>query len=203
MIAKPYTSLSLFVAVISLAAVLTGCGDTVDGTYTPKDGGFFEKMEFNSGGKVEISFMGATKEATYVVEDNKVKITNAGETNVFAINDKGCLDGGTLLGEYCKGTGAGTSASSSQDTGQDSDSLSGTFMASDAEGSMSFEFMGDQKVRMTTTEGGDSESADVNYSSSGDQVTISFPGGVPLVLTHKGDALEGLLEGRNIVFAKQ
>jgi hypothetical protein len=31
-----------------------------------------------------------------------VKITNAGSTQIFRIDDKGCLDAGAILGRYCK-----------------------------------------------------------------------------------------------------
>ena len=60
------------------------------------------KLEFKSGGKVELSFMGAIQEGSFVVEDQRVKITNAGSTQIFRIDDKGCLDAGAILGRYCK-----------------------------------------------------------------------------------------------------
>ncbi len=46
--------------------------------------------------------MGAIQEGSFVVEDQRVKITNAGSTQIFRIDDKGCLDAGAILGRYCK-----------------------------------------------------------------------------------------------------
>ena len=46
--------------------------------------------------------MGQTKEGTYVVEDKKVKITIGSETNILTIRDDGCLDGGSMVGVFCK-----------------------------------------------------------------------------------------------------
>ena len=84
------------------AALGAGCGSSVSGTYSGKGSGMLDKLEFKPGGKVELSFMGAIQEGTFVVEDQRVKITNAGSTQIFRIDDKGCLDAGAILGRYCK-----------------------------------------------------------------------------------------------------
>ena len=86
----------------ALAALGAGCGNSVSGTYSGKGSGMLDKLEFKSGGKVELSFMGAIQEGTFVVEDQRVKISNAGSTQIFKIDDKGCLDAGAILGRYCK-----------------------------------------------------------------------------------------------------
>ena len=44
---------------------LSGCGGGLNGTYTPSSDGFFEQLTFQSGGTVEITWMGMTKEASY------------------------------------------------------------------------------------------------------------------------------------------
>src|SRR5947207_11187534 len=102
-----------FNAKIRLAAAaglfLAACGRGVTGTYTGEDG-FFDKLTFKSGGKVEITFMTMTREATYVVESDRIRITNSGDTQTFTIDEQGCLDGGGLLGRYCKGKVVGQSA---------------------------------------------------------------------------------------------
>lgn len=89
---------------IMAAAFLTACGSGVDGTYSSKGGGMiaFEKLVLKSGEKVEITAMGTTRAGAYEVEGKKVKITVSGDTIVFTIDDKGCLDGGGQLGKYCK-----------------------------------------------------------------------------------------------------
>ena len=93
------TSLLAFVAVMTL----TGCGGGggLSGTYTGEDG-MFDSLTFKSGGKVEIVFMGMTSEIEFAREGDTVKFTNDGQTSIFAIDDKGCLVGGGLLGTYCK-----------------------------------------------------------------------------------------------------
>lgn len=81
-------------------ALLMGCGNSLSGTYGEKGGVNFE---FHSNGKVELDVIGPVQEATYVVEDNKVKISSPGAgTMVLKIDDRGCLDGGAMMGKLCK-----------------------------------------------------------------------------------------------------
>lgn len=89
--------LSLFAAPMLL---LGACGKSLSGTYGKKGEVSFE---FHSNGKVELDVIGPIQEATYVVEDGKVKITNGSQgTMVLKIDDNGCLDGGALMGKLCK-----------------------------------------------------------------------------------------------------
>lgn len=99
---RTFTSRLLITSLVVFSLSLSGCGGGVSGTYTSDGNGMIEKMEFKSGGKVEITAMGQTKEGTYEVEDNKVKVTISGDTNILTINDKGCLDGGGFIGTLCK-----------------------------------------------------------------------------------------------------
>ena len=91
------------IATLLAAAPLTlllGCGNSLSGTYGQKGGVSFE---FHSNGKVELDVIGPVQEATYVVEDGKVKITSGSQgTMVLKIDDKGCLDGGLMMGKLCK-----------------------------------------------------------------------------------------------------
>jgi hypothetical protein len=79
--------------------LLSACGDGLSGTYGKKGEVNFE---FHSNGKVELDILGPVQEASYVVEDGKVKISGAQGTMVFRIDDKGCLDGGAMMGKLCK-----------------------------------------------------------------------------------------------------
>jgi hypothetical protein len=91
--------LSMTVAAATLAS-LVACGNSLSGTYGKKGEVSFE---FHSNGKVELDVIGPIQEATYVVEDGKVKITNGSHgTMVLRIDDKGCLDGGVMFGKLCK-----------------------------------------------------------------------------------------------------
>ena len=88
---------------IGLLLLLLACEhDGLRGTYVGQKGSFLEKMTFISNNKVELTFFGSTTEATYTKEDNKVKINNAGENQIFTISDDGCLHGGGFIGTYCK-----------------------------------------------------------------------------------------------------
>lgn len=80
-------------------AMLSACGKGLSGTYGKKGE---VTMAFHSNGKVELDILGPTQEATYVVEDGKVKVNGAQGTMVLRIDDKGCLEGGAMLGKLCK-----------------------------------------------------------------------------------------------------
>jgi len=59
-------------------------------------------MTFTSGNKVERTNPAGTTEVSYEIEGDKVKIASAGQTLVFTIDDKGCLDSGGIMGKFCK-----------------------------------------------------------------------------------------------------
>ncbi|MEO6897498.1 MAG: hypothetical protein ABI218_12715 [Caldimonas sp.] len=81
-------------------ALLAACGSSLSGTYGEKGGVTFE---FHSNGKVELDVLGPVQEATYVVEDGKVKISSPSQgTMVLKIDPQGCLDGGAMMGKLCK-----------------------------------------------------------------------------------------------------
>ena len=96
-----YTSVA---TVIMSATFLIACGSSIDGTYVNKGGGRVppDKIVLKSGHKVEITAIGQTKGGNYELEDHKVKITVAGDNVIFTIDDKGCLDGGNIVGKFCK-----------------------------------------------------------------------------------------------------
>lgn len=178
-----------------LNLALIGCGHSLSGTYSGKGTGFLDKLHFKSGGKVELTFMGMTKEGSYEIEGNKVKVTNAGDTQVLTIDAQGCLDGGGLLGKYCKdGTAVASSAG-----------VSGTYVAGDASGGIKLEFRDGNKVRVTVADAGArGETAEGEYQVSGDRITVQVPRGERLVLTRNGDTLEGSFGGANkINFVKR
>lgn len=94
----------MFRAAPALLAVsltlLVGCSDGLSGTYGKKGEVNFE---FHSGGKVDLDVIGPVQEASYVVEDGKVKISNARiGTMVMKFDADGCLDGGAMMGKLCK-----------------------------------------------------------------------------------------------------
>lgn len=76
---------------LGLIGVLTACGNNLEGVY--KDDLGLQKYEFQGNGTVYVSTMGVTREATYAVEDKKVKITSDGETTIYDLNDDGTIKG--------------------------------------------------------------------------------------------------------------
>jgi hypothetical protein len=91
------------VAALAVGVAAAACGDGgMRGIYTSGGEGFFEQLNFTSGEKVEITFIGTIAEGNYVVEDGKVKITVNNQTQVLLIASNGCLEGGGLLGTYCQ-----------------------------------------------------------------------------------------------------
>lgn len=96
--------------------ILASCGNNVNGTYEPSNKGFlgsltsrssvFEKLIFSSDNKVQAITHNGIFEGTYVIEESKVKITferdGSSEDFAFIIDDKGCIDGGSNVGKYCK-----------------------------------------------------------------------------------------------------
>lgn len=77
---------SALLAALLLAAC--GSGSGIDGTYTAG----LTSYTFESGGKVEVSTMGATVEMHYEVEDGKVKMgPKGGPVQVMTIEKDGSL----------------------------------------------------------------------------------------------------------------
>ena len=92
--------LATLIAPAASLLLLAGCGNSLSGTYGTKGGVTFE---FHRNGKVDLDVIGPVQEASYVVEDGKVKITSGSQgTMVLQIDSQGCLDGGAMMGRLCK-----------------------------------------------------------------------------------------------------
>jgi hypothetical protein len=72
------------------------------GTYMGADTSHFDKIVFTSKHTVELIFLGSIVEAEYEKDGNHVKINTAMGTQVLNIDADGCLDGGFIMGKYCK-----------------------------------------------------------------------------------------------------
>ena len=88
--------------VLLVAILFTACDSGLSGSYTSQGGLISQTMLFKPGGKVEVSAMGTTQEGNYEVEGNKVKISINTSTTILTIDDNGCLDGGQMVGKFCK-----------------------------------------------------------------------------------------------------
>ena len=192
-----------FAGVVATAVLLAGCGSKVDGTYSGSAESFFERLTLKSGGKADVTFMGMTKEGEYTVDGKQVKITVGGENQLFTVDDKGCLDGGGIIGRYCKGGSSGTASASPNATpsGAGLGGPSGIYQATDGQDSVRLEFQSAGKVRVTVS--GESQPADGTYAVAGDRITVAVPGGMPMTLVNQGDSLLGSLGGQTVRFTKQ
>lgn len=133
-----------------------------------------------------------TKEATYEVDGKKVKVTTGGDTQIFTIDDTGCLDGGQLLGRYCR------------EGEERAEGLSGIYKAGQGDAGIALNFLDTQRVRVQISERGRAgDSAEGTYKIDGKQVTVKVRGGTPLVLRLDGDAVEGSMQGARVRFVRE
>jgi|SRR5690606_18554673 len=95
---------TLSLLALGLTTLFMNCGSTkLSGTYLGQDDAFYvENMTFTSSKTVELESGMATVEGTYTIDEDKVKITVGGQIHIFTIIDNGCLDGGGMLGTFCK-----------------------------------------------------------------------------------------------------
>jgi hypothetical protein len=191
-------------AAVALCVAAVACGGGVEGEYVGKpDETFFNSLTLRSDGKVDIVFVGARHEGSYVVEDGAVVITAPnGDKTRLAIEGDGCLSH-TLLGTYCKGgiAAAAMAAAPASSGGE-------VYEATAREGRITLEFGAARKVKLTMRPARASEmpenlSFDVGYSVTGDQITVNLPGNEPLMLTRAGSDLEGTLNGETVRFVKR
>lgn len=88
-----------------LIATLAACGSGgLSGEYGSVNeiNGRWDTLYTFKGSQVEIDLLGNVQVGSFKVEDGKVYITFAGQTQAMRIDDSGCIDGGLLLGRACK-----------------------------------------------------------------------------------------------------
>lgn len=85
--------------------LLAGCrGGGLSGEYGQRNeiSGDWNTVYTFKGDRVEIDLLGNIQVGSFTVEDRKVYITFAGQTQAMRIDDAGCIDGGLLFGRACK-----------------------------------------------------------------------------------------------------
>lgn len=88
-----------------LIATLAACGSGgLSGEYGSVNeiSGRWDTLYTFKGSQVEIDLLGNIQVGSFKVEDGKVYVTFAGQTQAMRIDDSGCIDGGLLLGRACK-----------------------------------------------------------------------------------------------------
>jgi hypothetical protein len=195
------------IVALVLCAVAAGCGGaTVEGTYTGKGETIIDTLTFKPGGKVDVTMIGITHEGAFEIDGRTVTVIAPNGTRTpLTIASNGCLEGGGLVGTYCKGAGASSSSSSSATS---PGALAAVYEGAAREGHIMLEFNAARKVRLTMTPSGVADapervSFDVAYAVSGDAITVSLPGNEPLMLTRSGNDLEGTLNGETVRFVKR
>ena len=199
--ATPKTLHASSLATLTLA--FAACGG-LSGTYSGKETGFLDDLTFHSGGKVDATFMGMTKEGTYKKDGKRVTITVNGDTQVLTLAANGCLEGGGILGTYCKD---GSEKQTAESGGKGGGKLSGTWEAAAPDGTgekMRLRFKSGGKVDMSlSVPGRDPEATEATYELSGAQLTIYIPNSPQIHLTRDKNVLEGNFMGEAIRFEKQ
>lgn len=101
---EPQFARRLRLAVLCTASnlLLGACGQSVSGRYDASPRGFFEYMDFRSDGKVEVGKFGSVSELTYEIENDRIKVSRGGQTQILTVDKDGCLEGGNMMGKYCK-----------------------------------------------------------------------------------------------------
>lgn len=98
---------NIIFTILLSCTLYVGCTRGLSGTYVANGdslgSALVSSLTFTSEGKVEVTGMGITKEGTYELEGTKVKITVSGDTTIMTLDENGCLDGGAMLGKFCKG----------------------------------------------------------------------------------------------------
>ena len=83
----------LMAALLVAGSVLTGCGSSIQGTYSDGPGSVL--LEVRSGGEAKLTFMGDAASCNYTVEGDKLNLGCKGQTGkmAFTIHDDGSLTG--------------------------------------------------------------------------------------------------------------
>jgi hypothetical protein len=87
---------------LALSSSLAACGGDLSGEYGEGSGADWEPVMSFKGSEVELTEFGQTLVGSYELKGDKVHITANGETQAFAIDEDGCIDGGTFIGRLCK-----------------------------------------------------------------------------------------------------
>jgi hypothetical protein len=192
----------------------SGCGGSgstgVQGIYASRNGSSGsaesgETLTLQADGKMEFKVMNMTTVGTYEIHGSQLKLLMAGETHVLAIDSRGCLRGGALLGDFCKeGVEPATAASApakaaAPKPGENSGSaLSGTWHSQGAAAGIELAFHVGGRVNLTLP-GADTRSKRImaTYAINGDQIAVNA-GGPPLLVKRKGDTLEMNINGKTV-----
>jgi len=88
--------------VVFLGLAVAACGQKLSGSYRGDGTGFIDEMRFGPGDKVAITGFDRTDIGSYKIDGKRVTIIlPGGESQIFVIDEKKCLFGGTITGRLC------------------------------------------------------------------------------------------------------
>jgi hypothetical protein len=201
-------------ATAAVTLICSGCAGSgasgVQGIYASRNGSSGsaesgETLTLQSDGRMEFKVMNMTTVGTYEIHGSQLKLLMAGETHTLAIDSRGCLRGGTLLGDFCKegvepAMAASTPAKAAPPLpGENSGNvLSGTWRSQGAAAGIELAFHVDGRVNLTLPgASARNERVMATYAINGDQISINA-GGPPLRVQRKGDTLEMNINGKTV-----
>ncbi|WP_317900743.1 hypothetical protein [Cerina litoralis] len=91
----------ILLIITCLAFTVSGCSN-IQGTYLGQEGALMDKIIIKEGLMADIVFLGSVTEVSYEKTGDKIKFMIPDGAQILTIDQQGCLDGGTLVGRYCK-----------------------------------------------------------------------------------------------------
>lgn len=89
-----------------LSTSIFSCSSGLSGVYKPSSdgdlGSVIDQIEFVSNSKAKITSMGMSTEITYELKGKELKLITPQGNQILNIDENGCIDGGKLLGKFCK-----------------------------------------------------------------------------------------------------
>ncbi len=91
----------ILLVITCLAFAISGCSN-IQGTYLGQEGALMDKIIIKEGHRADIVFLGSVTEVSFEKTGDKIKFMIPDGAQILTIDQQGCLDGGTLVGRYCK-----------------------------------------------------------------------------------------------------
>lgn len=178
----------------------SGAGSGAGATYTSV-GTEGIRFELKAGGVVEMSAAGlGSSRGTYSVDGDKILVSIDNQTHTF-IRDGSCIqDQHDVFGKLCLGGKAGEATNVSTR----SMPSSGTYVATNADGTFRLELKPENTVTLSVTSPtGTPDTQEGTYTVEGDRMHVRLAQGVPMVLLFVNGGFESSSFGLPMKFVKQ
>jgi len=180
----------------SAAPVTTGAYSSVN-----DDGVIFD---FKSGGVVTMAAprMKVSSTGSYTVDGEKLAVTLDGRQYTFVRDGKCIEEGQQIFGKLCRGGQAGAASNVST---RKPPVVTGTWVASNADGDFRIDFKSSNSLTFTGTMagGGKTNAEDGTFVVEGDRVNVTLSQGMPIILQFVNDAYETTSLGQALRFKRK